>query len=1013
MNIAEYSVTKRVTTWLLVILFLGGGISGLQNISRLEDPAFTIKDAKIYTYYPGARPSEVEREITYHIESAVQQMEQLKEVESISSAGFSEVTVKIKDKYRADSLPQVWDELRRKITDMQSDLPPGALPPVVVDDFGDVYGLFYALTGEGYSNRELKDFADLLKEQISLVDGVRKISIAGEIPEVIYLEMSRTNASNLGISMSSISRVLRSQNLVSDAGNVRVGDEYIPINPTGYFKSVEAIGDLLISSKDKKLVRLKDVATVKRAYQDIPDAYSYFNQKQALTFGISMLGGENVVAVGERIDQRLAELKSVTPAGMELTAIYDQPKIVDVSVTGFINNVILALVIVIVVLLLFMGLRTGLIIGAVLLLTVAGTLWVMNAEGIALQRISLGALIIALGMLVDNAIVVAEGMLVGIKSGQKGIEVARDVVAKTMWPLLGGTVVGIIAFAAIGLSQDATGEFAGSLFWVILISLLLSWFTAVTMTPMFCVLFIKPDKNTEDAADPYAGKLFVIYRGLLHKAINFRWITMSVIVALFVISLFGFGMVKKSFFPNSATPMFYFDMWNVEGTDIRKTRDDLLDIERFLHTLDEVQDTTVLVGRGASRYTLVYSPPSASPSFGQIIITTNTKDDIPKVEKALVDYTTKNYPDSEPKTKPLRIGPGRDAKIEAHFMGPDAQVLRGLSAQAKAIMFDDAEAKDVRDDWRQPVRVIQPQFDEQKGRRLGITRADLADALRTSFSGNQVGLYRDGIRLLPIILWPPENEREDVRSMKDVLVHSPVLDELIPIGQVVDGFETVWEDAKLYKQDRLLTITPSCNPKGPLSTALFNRLRPQIEAIELPPGYRLKWGGEYEDAKNANAAVAGGLPMGFLAMIIVVIVLFGKVRQPLIIWLTVPLAIIGITGGLLIMDVAFGFMGMLGALSLVGLLIKNAIVLIEEIDLQIEEGKEMFVGILDASVSRMRPVMMAASTTILGMAPLLGDVFFLDMAVVIMFGLGFASVLTLIVVPVLYAIFFKVKTQSA
>ena len=1013
MNIAEYSVTKRVTTWLLVILFLAGGITGLQNISRLEDPEFTIKDAKIYTYYPGARPSEVEREVTYHIEAAVQQMEQLKEMESISNAGFSEVTVTIKDKYRKDALPQVWDELRRKIGDMQHQLPPGAQPSIVVDDFGDVYGLFYALTGEGYSNRELKDFADLLEEQIALVDGVRKISIAGDQQEVVYVEISRTNASNLGISRSAINNVLRSQNLVSDAGNVRVGDEYIPINPTGYFQSVEEIGELLVSSSDKKLVRLKDIATVKRAYEDVPNAYSYFNGKEALTIGISMLSGENVVEVGQRIDQRLAELKAVTPAGMELTAIYDQPKIVDVSVTGFMLNVLLALVIVIIVLLFFMGMRTGLIIGAVLLLTVAGTLWVMDAQGIALQRISLGALIIALGMLVDNAIVVAEGMLVGIKAGKKGIEVARDVVDKTMWPLLGGTVVGIIAFAAIGLSQDATGEFAGSLFWVILISLLLSWFTAVTMTPLFCVMFIKPDKNTEAAADPYAGKLFLIYRGFLQKAIQFRWVTMSIIIGLFISAVFGFGMVKQSFFPSSATPMFYFDMWNVEGTDIRKTRDDLLDIERFLHTLDAVDDTTVLVGQGATRYTLVYSPPSPSTSFGQIIITTHALEQIPGVEKALFDYTTANYPDSEPKTKPLRIGPGRDSKIEARISGPDPIVLRELSTKAQAIMFDDADAKDVRDDWRQPVRVIKPQFDEQKGRRLGISRTDLAEALRTAFSGNQVGIYRDGIRLLPIILWPPESERNDVRSMNDILVNSPVLDKLIPIGQVVNGFETVWEDAKLFKKDRLLTITPSCNPKGPLATALFNRIRPQIEAMELPAGYKLEWGGEYEDSKNANAAVAGGLPMGFLAMIIVVIVLFGKVRQPLIIWLTVPLAIIGITGGLLIMDVAFGFMGLLGALSLVGLLIKNAIVLIEEIDLHIEDGKEMLLAILDASVSRMRPVMMAATTTILGMAPLLGDVFFLDMAVVIMFGLGFASVLTLIVVPVLYAIFFKVKNQSA
>ena len=1008
MNIAEYSVTKPVTTWLLVILFLAGGLSAYQEISRLEDPEFTIKEAKVYTYYPGATPIEVEKEVTYHLENAVQQLPQLDRVESISSEGFSEITVIIKKKYRKETLPQVWDELRRKINDARSSLPPGASPPLVVDDFGDVFGLFYALTGEGYSFRELKDFADLLKEQLLLVPGVAKISIAGEQPEVVYLEISRESMAKSGVSGFELEQSLKSQNLVTDSGAVRVGPEYIRINPTGHFKSVQEIADLLIVGSDNNLTRLGDIATVVRAYDELPDSYNFFNGKPALTIGISMLSGENVVAVGERIDERLYELKSVTPVGMQLHDIYNQPKIVEKSVSGFIINVAQALIIVIVVLLFFMGLRTGLIIGTVLLLTVAGTLWGMNADGIALQRISLGALIIALGMLVDNAIVVAEGMLVRIRAGEDGVKVASDVVAKTMWPLLGGTIVGIVAFAAIGLSDDSTGEFANSLFWVILISLLLSWFTAVTMTPLFCVMFLKPDKSDQQQSDPYGGGLFLKYKSLLRAAINHRWITITIVIGLFVISIIGFGLVKQSFFPNSSTPMFFFDMWEVEGTDIRQTRDDMLKIDEYLHTLDGVVSSTTVVARGALRYTLVYSPPSPSTSFGQIIITTETLEDIPRIQRQLEQYVAENFPNTEPKTVPLRIGPGRDAKIEARFLGPDAKVLRQLSEQAQAIMFDDPNTKDIRDDWRQPVKVIRPIFNEQAARPLGITRDHLSNALSVGFEGRQIGLYRDGIRLLPIIVWPPEAERQDVSAIRDIPVRSPLTDVSVPVGQVVSGFETVWEDAKIYKRDRQRTITASCNPNEGLATPVFERLRPQIEAIPLPPGYKLEWGGEYEDSRDANAAIAKSLPMGFLTMIIIVIVLFGKVRQPLIIWLTVPLAIIGITAGLLLTDTAFGFMGLLGALSLTGLLIKNAIVLIEEIDMQIESGKEKYNAILDASVSRMRPVLMAASTTILGMIPLLSDVFFLDMAVTIMFGLGFASLLTLVVVPVLYATFFKV-----
>ena len=1015
MNIAEYSVTKKVTTWLFIILLLAGGATALQEISRLEDPEFTIKQAKVYTLYQGATPQEVEREVTYHIENAVQQLQQLKRVESISQNGFSEVTVIIKDKYKKQDFPNIWDELRRKITDTQPLLPPGAQTSVVFDDFGDVFGLFYALTGDGYTYRELKDYADILKEQLLLVPGVRKINIDGDQKEVAYLEVSRANMTKLGISSLQFKRVLKSQNLVSDSGNVRVGDEYIRINPTGQLQSVQAIGNLLLGGTNGSLVRIKDVATVHRAYEEVPTKYTFYNGKPSLTVGISMLPGQNVVAVGKRLDARLAELQSVTPVGMQLHAIYDQPGIVDVSVKGFINNVALALVIVIIVLLFFMGLRTGLIIGAILLITVSGTVWFMNAMGIDLQRISLGALIIALGMLVDNAIVVAEGMLVRIKRGEDGVKAAREVVGSTMWALLGGTIVGIVAFAAIGLSQDSTGEFANSLFWVILISLLLSWFTAVTMTPLLCIQFLKPDPPTapgEEKADPYAGFLFQKYRSVLATAIDNRWTTTAIVVSLFASSLFGFGFVKHSFFPDSNTPMFFFDLWNVEGDDIRKTRDDILKIDAYLHSLDGVDNTAAFVGGGATRFTLVYDPESPTSAYGQIIITTNTLEDIPRISQQLLEYTAVNFPNSEPKTKALRIGPGRDAKIEARLSGPDPVVLRELSQQVQKIMADDGNAINIRDDWRQPVKVIRPIYNEKAARQLGITRKNVSDAMLAAFDGIQVGLFKDGIRLLPIILRPPEAERIDVSTIRDIPVNSPILKNMVPIGQVVSDFKIEWADAKIRKRNRIYTITPSCDPAQGLATALLDRIKPQIEAMHLPPGYFLEWGGEFEDSRDANNAINSSLPAGFLTMIVIVILLFGKVRQPLIIWLTVPLAIIGITAGLLSMNVAFGFMGLLGALSLVGLLIKNAIVLIEEIDMNIASGRESYNAILDSAVSRMRPVMMAASTTILGMAPLLSDVFFLDMAVVIMFGLGFASLLTLIVVPVLYAIFFNIKSPA-
>lgn len=1010
MNIGEYSVRNRVISWLLVIIFVGGGIQGYQKMGKLEDPAFTIKQAKIVTLYPGATAEQVQSEITYHIEEAIQNMEQLRRLKAtFSRPGLSEITVEFKDKYVTADFPNIYDELRRKIADMKDKLPPGAQDPMIIDDFADVYGVYLALTGEGYSYRDLKDTADELKKQLVLVPGVRKVVIGGEQQEVVQVEISRAKLAELGISLASIQRVLSSQNLVADAGSIQVNREYLRIEPTGEFTSVQSIGDLLISSNDKRLIYLKDIAEIRRVYEEVPKRFIYFNGKPALSIGISMAAGENVIAVGEALDKRFSELKGTFPVGMQLQAIYDQPKEVENSTNAFLDNVLAALVIVFLVLLVFMGLRSGVIIGTILLITVAGTLWIMELFGIELQRISLGALIIALGMLVDNAIVIAEGMLVRIQKGMDAAKAASEVVSANMWALLGGTIIGILAFSAIGLSQNSTGEFTRSLFYVILISLLLSWITAVSTTPLLCSLLLKADKKkTGEQSDPYSGKVFQTYRGLVKKAIHFRWVTVGVVVALFALSVYGFGYVKQAFFPDSNTPLFFVDIWEPEGTDIRITRNDTLKIETFLREFPGVINTTSVVGGGDQRFSLVYEPKESSSAYAQIIVETETREQIAAAWNAVDEFMLNEMPWLDPNIKALRIGPGRDGKIEVRFSGPDPKVLRELADKANDIYRADPEAKDVRDDWRNPVKVIQPVFNESVGRQLGITREDLAAALNMASRGQSIGIYREGIRQLPIRVRSPESERADIARLRDINVYSPILQQTVPVSQVVSGFETVYQNGIIKSYNRIFTIIASCNPRGALASPLFSRVRPQVEAIPLPPGYSLAWGGEYEDSSEAQEGLAKALPGGFLLMIITSILLFGKVRQPLIIWLTVPLAWIGITAGLLVMNGAFDFMSLLGALSLIGLLIKNAIVLIEEIDIQIESGKPEFTAILDSSVSRMRPVMMAASTTILGVIPLLSDVFFVNMSITLMGGLGFATVLTLIIVPVLYAILFRI-----
>ncbi|WP_316369079.1 efflux RND transporter permease subunit [Candidatus Thiodiazotropha sp. CDECU1] len=1014
MNIGEYSVRTPVISWLLVIIMLGGGFWAFDRIGKLEDPAFTIKMAKIITYYPGASAKQVQDEVTYHVEDAIQRMQQVKRIKmSISRPGVSDIQIEFKDKYRADDFPNIFDELRRKIADMQGKLPPGAQSPIVIDDFGDVFGVYLALTGEGYSWRDLWDFADAFKRQLVLVPGIRKISIGGTQKEVVYVDISRAQLGELGISPSQISQILESQNVVVTAGNASVGNEYLRIEPTGEFNSVKAIGDVLIGSDEKKLVYLKDIAEITRAYEEVPSQMYYVNGKPALTLGISMQAGENVVAVGESLRQRVMELIPTIPLGMDLIEIYNQPAEVDKSVSGFIVSVGQAVVIVIIVLLLFMGLRVGFIIGAVLLITVAGTLFIMHLEGIELQRISLGALVIALGMLVDNAIVVAEGMLVRLQAGMQAVDAARETVGKTIWALLGGTVIGILAFSAIGLSPDSTGEFTNSLFWVILYSLLLSWITAITTTPLLCALLIKPGQPGGDSPkDPYGGAIFTLFRSIVDRAIRLRWITVAIVISLFILAVIGFGSVKQAFFPESNTPLFFVDIWEIEGTDIRKTREDTLNVEAFIREQEGVVQTSTAIGGPHQRFTLVYDPRETSPAYAQIIVKTDTLERIPEIWHKVEGYMREQLPWTDPIIKSMRIGPGRDSKIEARFHGPDPAVLRKLSQHAQALMHADPRSKDVRDDWRQPVKLIRPIFNEQVGRQLGITREHLATALQYAYDGTPVGRYRDGIRILPILMRAPEVERKDPGNLQDISIWSPALNQSVPAAQVVSGYTTLFENTLIRSRDRIQTIIASCNSVEELATPLFNQLKPEIEAIPLPPGYSFSWGGEYEDSANAQGGLMSSLPVGFLLMILVTILLFGKVRQPLLIWLTVPLAAVGITAGLLTFNGAFDFMSLLGALSLIGLLIKNAIVLIDEIDQQSSLGKQAYTAILDSTVSRLRPVVLAAATTILGLIPLLQDVFFVNMSLTIMAGLGFATLLTLLFVPTLYAILFGIKPPA-
>ena len=1045
MNIAEYAIEKKVVMYILVVVLLVGGLIGFNKSGRLEDPEFTIREVKVITFYPGATPAEVEEEVSDLIESAAQKIPQVEWVESESSNGKSEVTVTFFQGIDSESYRQLYDELRRKIADVQFRLPPGAHPSLVNDDFGDVFGIFYAVTGEGFTDKELYDFSEDLQKRLLLVSGVSKVDLWGFPTEVIYVEIPRSTLVDMKLSQDTLINIIQNQNLVVEAGDVVVGDERPIFRVTGDFDSVEAIGSIRIPSPDSggtTQIYLSDIAEIYRDYEEPRTKLLRFNGRPGIGVAVSAITTENVVVVGDRLNEAIYEILESTPIGIEIGTIFNQPDSVNASVSNFVLSLFQSVAIVVGLLIIFMGVQSGIIIGFMLILIIAGTLLFMFVFDITLQRISLGALIIAMGMLVDNSIVITDGILVRMQKGMKAKEASMAVVAQTIWPLFGATIVAIFAFAAVGMSPDATGEYTRTLFLVIIISLLLSWFLAITVNPLICVQFMKMKDPSEKkkiniklleklkagtkakvkakvtsktGIKESDGGFMGWYKRMLAGSMNHRWVTVGVLMGLLLLSIYGFGKVTQAFFPSSGQPQFLVDYFMAEGTDISTTERDSIQIEEYLmneEIFPEIRYVSTFIGASPPRFQLTFAPESPNPRLGQFLIEVYDPATIPDVLERIQTHLDENYPQGTSQAYRFQLGPGAKGLINARFSGPDPDVLREISLQVRTIFYNTGNAVAIKDDWGDRAKVIRADIDERAAKEVGITRPQINQALQGSFNGLTVGLYRENHRLIPIVSRPPFGERSDSTALYDLYVWSPVLQTQIPLTNLVKDFELVWEDTRIQRRDRMRTMEITCDPLSGEASDLFAEVRPQIEAIELPPGFSLEWGGQYEDSGNANAGIAKTFPLAFLAMLLTIFVLWNSVKQPIIIFLSVPLSIIGIVAGLLLTGFPFSFMGLMGMLALFGMVIKNAIVLVDEIDLTLKGGGDRFTAIIDASATRVRPVMMAALTTVFGMSPLVSDLFFQGMAISVMGGLTVAAVITLIATPVFYAMFFGIKKEE-
>lgn len=1021
MNLAALSIEKRAITYFGILLVLAGGLFSYFQLGQLEDPEFSVKTAVITTAYPGASAEQVELEITDRLETKLQEMTELKNVYSASRPGLSIIKVDIKSNYWSDRLPQVWDVLRKKVQDVEPTLPPGAGKPKVGDDFGYVFGFLLAVSSDGYSYAELERYVKDMRKELSVVPGVARVDLWGVQDKRIYIDVSTTQLTSLGLTPEQLMQTLQSQNMVVDAGRVDYQSQRIRVAPTGEFLTPEDIGDLAIAgvSTDRdEIVRIRDFATVTFGYVDPPAQLLRHNGRQAIALALAPAAGENVVKVGQAVDRRIAELLADLPVGIGVERISWQSDQVSESIRAFMISLIEAVLIVLALLALTMGIRAGIIIGiSGLVFPILGTFIVMAVVGIDLHRISLGALIIAMGMMVDNAIVVTDGIMVRIAQGMDRKQAAIEAASGPAWPLLGATVVACMAFYPIFASQYDTGEYAGGLFTVVAISLLLSWVFCQTVGPLLCIAILPEPKPGQIEASPYQTPFYQRFRGILSLAIRHRVLFLACMVGLLVISVLGFRFVPQLYFPDSSRLQVMIDYWGPEGTRIQQTSANVGRIEEYLMSHPEVASTSTFIGKGPPRFYLPVSAEDPYTSYAQVIVNTKTLAGVDQLVKDADAWARENAPEAMVRVRKYAVGAFDDWKIEARFSGPanaDPATLRRLAEEGANILRDSPYAKEVRINWREPVQTLVPRFNQERSRWARVSRDDLARTTQRASDGVTVGQYRQQDDLIPIVARNVEQERQRAATSLEELQITPRMStHAVPVSQVIDGIATPWEDPIIWRWDRRRAITVQCSPNGVTAPTLHNAVRAEFEAIELPPGYRLDWDGEYWSAKQSQEALIPGIVPAVVIMLFILVALFNGFRSMLICILVIPFVMIGITAGLLMTQTPFGFIALLGAMSLSGMMIKNVVVLLDEVNANLTRGLAPYNAVVEAAVARLNPVVNAAGTTVLGVLPMLQDVFWVALAVTIFFGLIVGTLLTMVMVPVLYALLYRVPVPDS
>ncbi|MCY1721291.1 efflux RND transporter permease subunit [Prolixibacteraceae bacterium Z1-6] len=999
-----------ISTILFAVLF--GGLIAYNNIGKLEDAEIPIKSAMVITVYPGATAHEVELEVTDVLEKAIQKLENVDEINSISRPGVSMITIDIQETVKTPKLPQLWDHLRRKVNDVKGSLPAGAMEPIVNDDFADVYGILYAITAEGFSHKELIKYTEYIERELVGIEGVRRSQVFGEEMEVVDVTFSPEKLAGLSINPMVIAAAIQNETAIIDPGSIVTGKESIRVGVGQKITTLEEIENLLIQVPGGGNFRLGDIATISRSYMEPKQEALYYNNKAGLVLGLSNESGINVVKLGEKLDAKLAEIQKELPVGIEVNQVYYQPDRVDAAVKDFMMNLVVSVGIVIVVLMFAMGLRSGLLISSGLVFTILGTLIVMLAIDLPLHRVSLAAIILAMGMLVDNAIVVADGILVDLKNGMDRSKAFVNTAQKTALPLLGATAVAILAFLPLRMSPNAAGEFLASLFTVLIISLSLSWLFAMIQTPFNAKYFYRKERPKGEHAEHYDNKFYTAFRRFLEWALRHKILFTTSSFAILFFAFYSFRFVTVDFMSKMDYDQFYVEYYLPQGSDINAVEADVESIQEDILKMDGVHSVTGSVGRPPARYLLMRGMAKGGANYGEFIIQTNDPERVPILIPEIEDYLNKNYPNAF--TRVIEYGAAfADADIEVEFTGPDPAVLKDLANQAKQIFLEEPAAIHVTDNWKNQTKKIVPKYSVERAQPLGLTRSDMGNSIKIATNGMPIGAIYEGDKMMPIVLKTSNDVAQNMEGLMTIPVWGQRSVASMPLAQIVDTMQVTWEYELVNRLNGERSIKAQCDAaKGFTAQQVQDKFQAKVEAINVPEGYKVRWEGATARSGDANEALFMFLPLAIGLMAIIIIGLFNNLKQPVIIFLVVPFAFVGVVLGLVSTGTFLTFAGIIGALGLIGMMIKNAVVLLDEINHNLRTGKPRLESTIDAALSRLRPVMMASLTTILGMTPLINDAMFSSTAIVIMFGLAVGSVITLVVVPVLYTVLYRVDSSE-